>query len=63
MPILPNLHSALRNIRDKLGSFTIWIDVICINQGEEREKGHPGVPRADRTRWVNFLFAKYDQPE
>jgi hypothetical protein len=23
----------------------------------------PGVPRADITRWVNFLFAKYDQPE
>jgi hypothetical protein len=36
--VTPNCHSALRHLRNKLGKFTIWIDAICINQDDEREK-------------------------
>src|SRR5262245_17522259 len=32
IPILPNGYNALAHLRLKLGSFTIWIDAICINQ-------------------------------
>jgi hypothetical protein len=27
-----NCHSALQHLRKKLGSFSIWVDAICINQ-------------------------------
>lgn len=30
--------SALQRLRDKLGEFTIWIDAICIDQGNDDEK-------------------------
>jgi hypothetical protein len=40
LPILPNLFSALRNLRNKLGAFTIWADAICINQEDDGEKQH-----------------------
>ena len=33
-----NCHSALNHLRAKLGEFTIWIDAICINQANEKEK-------------------------
>src|SRR5689334_2828494 len=35
VPILPNLHSALLHLRHTLGTFTIWIDALCINQEDE----------------------------
>lgn len=38
VPILSNGHSALKYLRKKLGKFTIWIDAICINQEDEKEK-------------------------
>ncbi|CAI6340839.1 unnamed protein product [Periconia digitata] len=40
LPILPNGHSALRHLRKKLGNFSIWIDAICINQEDIKEKEH-----------------------
>lgn len=40
VPITPNLHSALRNLRDKLGTYVIWADAICINQDDSKEKEH-----------------------
>jgi len=36
--ILPSGHSALKYLRKKLGRFTIWIDAICINQNDGKEK-------------------------
>jgi hypothetical protein len=33
-----NCYSALQHLRKKLGQFTIWIDAVCINQQDEREK-------------------------
>ena len=33
-----NGHDALRYLRGRLGSFTIWIDAICINQTSYEEK-------------------------
>jgi hypothetical protein len=35
-----NCHSALQRLRTMLGGFTIWIDAICINQENPREKSH-----------------------
>ncbi|KAF2818793.1 HET-domain-containing protein [Ophiobolus disseminans] len=40
LPVTANALSALRNLRTKLGGFTIWIDVVCINQLDESEKSH-----------------------
>jgi hypothetical protein len=31
-------YEALKHLRDRLGSFTIWVDSICINQENDREK-------------------------
>jgi len=33
-----NCYSALWHLRKKLGTFTIWIDAICINQDDLQEK-------------------------
>src|ERR1700760_4698430 len=30
--VTANCFSALRHLRNTLGSFTIWVDAICINQ-------------------------------
>lgn len=38
--VLPNVYLALQSLRDKLGTFTIWIDAICINQEDAEEKVH-----------------------
>ncbi|KAF3771032.1 hypothetical protein M406DRAFT_247798, partial [Cryphonectria parasitica EP155] len=35
---LPNLHSALKFLRKKLGSFTLWVDAICIDQADIKDK-------------------------
>jgi hypothetical protein len=36
--VTANAYSALQHLRQALGKFTIWIDAICINQGDELEK-------------------------
>jgi hypothetical protein len=40
VPVLPNLYSALYHLRNRLGTFTIWVDAICINQEDDGEKEH-----------------------
>ncbi|KAK3342926.1 heterokaryon incompatibility protein-domain-containing protein, partial [Neurospora tetraspora] len=35
-----NLYAALLHLRDHSIQRTIWIDAICINQGDKEEKGH-----------------------
>jgi hypothetical protein len=40
VPVLPNLYSALFHLRNRLGTFTIWVDAICINQEDDGEKEH-----------------------
>ncbi|KAK3351880.1 LOW QUALITY PROTEIN: heterokaryon incompatibility protein-domain-containing protein [Neurospora tetraspora] len=35
-----NLYAALLHLRDHSIKRTIWIDAICINQGDKEEKGH-----------------------
>jgi hypothetical protein len=40
LPLTGNAHSALRHLRAKLGAFTIWIDAVCINQLDSKEKMH-----------------------
>ncbi|KAF7676525.1 hypothetical protein GT037_006030 [Alternaria burnsii] len=35
-----NGHSALQHLRTSLGSYTIWIDALCINQADTKEKEH-----------------------
>ncbi|KAH7629769.1 heterokaryon incompatibility, partial [Sordaria sp. MPI-SDFR-AT-0083] len=34
------LHAPLLQLRDHSIEGTIWIDAICINQGDNEEKGH-----------------------
>lgn len=38
--ITANCFSALFHLREQLGSFVIWIDAICINQTDAREKAN-----------------------
>lgn len=38
--ITSNLHAALRNLRQKKDPLTLWVDAICINQGNLTEKAH-----------------------
>lgn len=39
-PVTPNCYSALWHLRKILGSFTIWIDAISLNQEDKVEKAH-----------------------
>lgn len=36
--VKPNLHEALRHLRDKDMFVSVWIDALCINQFDEEEK-------------------------
>jgi hypothetical protein len=38
LPITPSLSKALHNLRRKDQSITLWVDAICINQKDGREK-------------------------
>jgi hypothetical protein len=42
IPVAWNLTRALEYLRDQQGSEVrrIWIDAVCINQGDEKERGH-----------------------
>lgn len=38
--VTKNLHQALQQLRDKDQDRILWIDAICINQDNEKERGH-----------------------
>lgn len=38
IPIQPNLHNALRHLRGNHADLVIWVDAICINQKDDKEK-------------------------
>ncbi|ETS74427.1 hypothetical protein PFICI_14293 [Pestalotiopsis fici W106-1] len=38
--IQPNLESALRHLRRRSGTFPLWIDALCIDQSNTRERNH-----------------------
>ncbi|KAH6848593.1 heterokaryon incompatibility protein-domain-containing protein [Alternaria alternata] len=38
--VTENLHSALQHLRSENVDKTLWVDAICIDQGNERERGH-----------------------
>lgn len=40
LKVTKNLHQALQQLRDIVQDRILWIDAICINQGNENEKGH-----------------------
>ncbi|KAF2759903.1 HET-domain-containing protein [Pseudovirgaria hyperparasitica] len=40
LKITPNLAAALRQFRPDLGSRLLWVDKICIDQGNIRERNH-----------------------
>jgi len=37
-PVMVNLHAALSRLRDQFLQRIIWVDAICINQNNEKEK-------------------------
>lgn len=47
LPIGKNLESALRHLRSASECRTLWIDAICINQGDDKEKATQVVRMAD----------------
>jgi hypothetical protein len=47
LPITDNLYIALKNLRHKTDSITIWIDQICINQADRSERGQQVLLMAD----------------
>ena len=40
MEITRNLESALRHIRDEGKTRRLWVDALCINQGDTKERNH-----------------------
>jgi hypothetical protein len=38
VPVTKNCYSALQHLREKLGCFTIWVDAVCINQANVKER-------------------------
>ncbi|KAF2741727.1 heterokaryon incompatibility, partial [Sporormia fimetaria CBS 119925] len=38
LPITRNCYSAIWHLRKKLGSFFIWVDAVCIDQTNDKEK-------------------------
>ena len=40
LPITVNLHAALSRLRDRCFERIIWVDAICIDQANEKEKGN-----------------------
>ncbi|KAF2108152.1 heterokaryon incompatibility protein-domain-containing protein [Lophiotrema nucula] len=38
IPVSSNGYSALLHLRRKLGEFTVWMDAVCINQQDDRDK-------------------------
>jgi hypothetical protein len=38
--VTENLHSALQHLRSENVDKTLWVDAICIDQSNERERGH-----------------------
>ena len=39
LPVTVNLHAALSRLRDRCFERIIWVDAVCINQADEKEKG------------------------
>jgi hypothetical protein len=40
LDVTENLHSALQHLRSETVDKVLWIDAICIDQSNERERGH-----------------------
>lgn len=52
-----NLESALREIRSEKEDVVLWIDAICINQGDNTEKGHQVAMMGDIFREADSVIA------
>lgn len=46
--LTPNLHSALMHLRNRRKTSTLWVDALCINQKDPREK----TVQVMQMRWI-----------
>lgn len=51
LPVGANLHAALSHLRDRCVERVMWIDAICINQGDPKEK-------ARQVQFMAKIYAK-----
>jgi hypothetical protein len=68
LPVGANLHAALSHLRDHYVERIMWIDAICINQEDPKEKAHQVqfmakiYAKANRvTVWLGEAAADSDQ--
>jgi Heterokaryon incompatibility protein (HET) len=40
VPVRENLYQALQYIRSETGEIKLWVDALCINQGNQEERNH-----------------------
>jgi Heterokaryon incompatibility protein (HET) len=51
LPVTVNLHTALSRLRDRSLTRIIWIDAVCINQDDPKERG-------DQVRLMAKIYSK-----
>ena len=59
--VTKNLQTALRYLREEDQSITLWVDAICINQDDDREKGQQVARIAEifnKASWISIWLGE-----